>query len=92
MPEEDENKYGVRCPGCDATYIDALIQGVSMLLHKGFVWGDPNPRLPTPQCISSISYVRFKYEGKICHCAPAIFNPCPDCRLGRRSDEACKAW
>ena len=70
------NKFNVKCPGCGGVYLDALIEGFSKLLHPGYRYGDPDPKLPTPNCIGSFDYISFIQCG---HCCPETFGLCPEC-------------
>jgi hypothetical protein len=84
------NKYMVKCPGCANLYIDKIIDGLSKLLHTGYDFGDPQPNLPTPQCIAYFDYVKFL---DCQHCCPETFAVCPECdtsTVGKPSEEPCR--
>jgi len=73
------NKFKLKCPGCPHVYVDTLIEGVTKLIHPGYTYGDPSPKLPTARCVACVDYVLFE----ACqHCCPEVFAECPQCTTG----------
>ena len=80
------NKYSVSCPGCGGIYIDEIVKGFKKLIHPGYRYGDPEPQLPSPNCVPSYNYVEFQ-DCK--HCCPETFGRCPDCFKGVPTKKPC---
>ena len=77
------NKFNVRCPGCGHPMIDAVVAGLSVLLHLGEPKG--------PACLSSIRYVLFSSDRHSCnHCCPETFADCQICHEGSPTNQPCR--
>lgn len=72
------NRFDVICPGCRTLYQDIVVDGLSLLLHKGLRNVSDSSSLPTPRCVRVYNYVEFL----VCrHCCPETFADCPICIL-----------